>query len=997
MQINTKENIEFLVDAIEDKEGFVWFSGAKGLYVYDGAQLINYANNSLEYPLKKDSSMESFGIMRKDAAGLLYIQERNYYNFICFDPLNRKVKYKFRTRYDLNKGLYFDMSISDKSDMMAAFFDQKRGKYHIRRVIDKKDSKEIYTGSFEADHFRSFQFGCGNHWLSNHKQILRVAADGGQVNEYHLPDDKEAILMTYVDEGHVFFLNLDCTRIYTWDKQTDKIVLYLSLPVLPLIQRLELFPLSQIPTKFAVRDGIVFLGNKHSFYIINKEDLTIQDLSELHNQYDQVNDISKGNHELIKIFFAGKDNIYLVKESEILTLKKKQVTENIFSAPIDKDLKVKNPVLSFRALAEDEQQNIYASYYNGLIVLKKGSTEFKPFPLFGSMPPNVLSTYSLNYWKGHLLWNNIMVDLKTGKHHFLGNWKKVEHTTQCLDKDTLWFYTWKSGQLFRYDLNQKTLKAYSVDKEVSSYGEPIEEINDMIPDQTGHNLWLATKWNGIALITKEGKLLKKYDWKQLKIEKGLGATVNKLHLSGEGLWFGCADGLGLLNTRTGEHVIYHDPYNDKGTLHNRNIFSILPDSLGNFYLGTNLGIVYFDTQTRQFYNLHEDHPLAKPECNRAAAFKASDGRYYFGTTNGLYSFVHSELPCYTPSPNTLKPIKICNITIFNSRHKEYHYLGVWNDPTKNLVLGHYDNTITLNVSVPEFDKTVYYSYRIKEQNEEWKEYSLDSRIYLYSLRSGDYTLEIKASTDLNDDTARFYKINIVVQQIWHKLIWVRLLFLLCTITIVVLLMRSRYRQKLQRQQDLANLRTKISMDLHDDVGSILAGLAIKSELLSYTTATENKQSLNDISSMGREAMETMRDIVWSMDNRKDKYENMIDRMKAFAEKSLQACGISHTFFLDGITGGHFIDPAKRQALYLIYKEALTNIIRHSDAKEVVIRLLRQKNMLCLSIHDNGIRPATAATAGMGLDNMKLRAQKIGAAFSAQYEQGGFLILLKIPY
>lgn len=117
-------------------------------------------------------------------------------------------------------------------------------------------------------------------------------------------------------------------------------------------------------------------------------------------------------------------------------------------------------------------------------------------------------------------------------------------------------------------------------------------------------------------------------------------------------------------------------------------------------------------------------------------------------------------------------------------------------------------------------------------------------------------------------------------------------------------------------------------------------------------------------------------------------------MKAFAEKNLHARDITHVFVLEGIVGEQVIAPEKRQAIYLIFKEALTNIIRHSDATNVVIKLIRQKQVLCMSIHDDGTSPVKISSAGMGTDNMKLRAEKIGADFSISWEDG-YMVQLKI--
>lgn len=994
IKLNTKGGNEYLTDALEDDEGYIWFSSAKGIYAFDGDKAVHYSAQNADYALGNESSMESFGTISKGASGLLYFQERNYYSFICFDPVSRKLKFRFRSRYEQNKGLFFMMSISDGNHIAGAFFDRKAGRYHIRPIVNDKNAKELCSGPYDPDEMTCFQFGDGYHWLSQNRQILRIDPDVKHMKAYQLPDSA-IIIYTYTDKDHVYFLNQQCNRIYTWDAANDRIVPYMSLPSLPLIQYSKFTFTGQLQLKFAIKEERLYIANNLCFYVVDKENKTIQDLSALNNHDNQVTKLPQVGSELRKILFTGKNDIYLVRENGVQVLSPKPQKESHFLVPLADGPYRELPVMSFRALAEDPQGNIYASYYNGLLVKKKGTNMFSDLPLPQSLLSKAFSTYSLHYWNGQLLWNNLVTDLSGSHYKFIGERKIVEHTAQYLDRDTLWFYIWKTGILYAYDLKHKKLSSHVIDKNLGNFGEPIEEISDMTPDETGRNLWLATKWNGIALITKEGRFLKKFGWRQLKIKSGVGVSVNALELNKDGLWFGCADGLGLLNTTTGAHMIYHNPFNEGGRINDRNVYSIVKDSCGNFYLGTSKGIVYFDVPKKRFYNLPTDHPLANLEFNRASALRSSDNQYYFGTTDGLYAFRPSELSFDSVYVSPLHPIKVSNITIFNGQQKKYRYLGVWGPSGRTLVLSPNDNTITINFALPELDRSVYYSYRIKEQNEQWSDYSLDNKITLFSLRPGNYTLEIKASSDLNDDTARFFVIKIIVNQVWHKLPWVRLLFLIATISIVSVIMRIRYWQKLRRAEELARLRTKISMDLHDDVGSILSGLAVQGELLSYTAAAEQKSQLNSISKMSREAMDTMRDIVWSMDNRKDKYENMIDRMRAFAEKHLQAVHISHKFIIEGIAGEQFIGPEKRQAIYLIFKEALTNIIRHADASQVLIKLFRQKNMLYLSIQDDGRNKDSGDHSGMGMDNMKHRAEKIGGTFEAKY-QNGFLVLLKVP-
>ena len=102
---------------------------------------------------------------------------------------------------------------------------------------------------------------------------------------------------------------------------------------------------------------------------------------------------------------------------------------------------------------------------------------------------------------------------------------------------------------------------------------------------------------------------------------------------------------------------------------------------------------------------------------------------------------------------------------------------------------------------------------------------------------------------------------------------------------------------------------------------------MKSQILAIEASEENKEVLNEISSMGREAMERMRDTVWAIDSRKDKVENLIDKMRDHAEKNLPLKKMKHVFINQVGDTKQFIDPEKRQNIYLIYKEAIANIMK----------------------------------------------------------------------
>ena len=89
---------------------------------------------------------------------------------------------------------------------------------------------------------------------------------------------------------------------------------------------------------------------------------------------------------------------------------------------------------------------------------------------------------------------------------------------------------------------------------------------------------------------------------------------------------------------------------------------------------------------------------------------------------------------------------------------------------------------------------------------------------------------------------------------------------------------------------------------------------MKSRSLAIEATEENKEVLNEISSMGREAMERMRDTVWAIDSRKDKVENLIDKMRDHAEKNLPLKNETR-FYQSGRRHQTVYWPEKRQNIY----------------------------------------------------------------------------------
>ncbi len=196
--------------------------------------------------------------------------------------------------------------------------------------------------------------------------------------------------------------------------------------------------------------------------------------------------------------------------------------------------------------------------------------------------------------------------------------------------------------------------------------------------------------------------------------------------------------------------------------------------------------------------------------------------------------------------------------------------------------------------------------------------------------------------------------------------------------------QNRKKQEIQKEK----FRSKLSSDLHDDVGTILTGLAMQSELLSDFVDDSNKALVENLAEMSRDAMSRMRDTVWAIDSRKDKLIDLKDRILDYGEESFSQSAVQFIFNDENLNIEKNIDPEIRQNMYLIFKEAISNILKYSNGDRVEAELKTSNKVLQLSVHDNGVfEVSKIKKSGTGLSNMKMRAEKMGGQFELDTTDG----------
>jgi len=199
----------------------------------------------------------------------------------------------------------------------------------------------------------------------------------------------------------------------------------------------------------------------------------------------------------------------------------------------------------------------------------------------------------------------------------------------------------------------------------------------------------------------------------------------------------------------------------------------------------------------------------------------------------------------------------------------------------------------------------------------------------------------------------------------------------------------KYRENEKRK--IENIRYSIARDLHDDMGSHLSQVKMLSEIESLKTGSEKNMIITDKLSF---IMQNMSEIVWSINPRYDHFMDIVLRIQEFAIQSLEPLDI----ILDFDVEEHHkkLNPEARRHYYLIFKEAVNNILKYSKAKKVTFSIKKSGKNIITSIADDGIGfDPSLIIRGNGLKNMNDRATKLGGILDIVTGEQGTSISLTI--
>ncbi len=209
------------------------------------------------------------------------------------------------------------------------------------------------------------------------------------------------------------------------------------------------------------------------------------------------------------------------------------------------------------------------------------------------------------------------------------------------------------------------------------------------------------------------------------------------------------------------------------------------------------------------------------------------------------------------------------------------------------------------------------------------------------------------------------------------------------------------RQQVEHQREMEQERSRIAQDLHDELGSGITEIGMLAARAKSATAAEEKRShyLEQMGGKAREMVIALDEIVWAMNPRHDSLGSLISYFSLYADRFLSLANISWRLAESSDAPDHTVSSRHRHQLFLVFKEALTNVVRHSGATEVTLSIRYENGELRLSIADNGRGlPSERRTEEMdGVVNMRERIERLDGRFEVSSGVGaGTVVRLAVP-
>ncbi|MBK6482952.1 MAG: hypothetical protein KBF32_01095 [Chitinophagales bacterium] len=412
------------------------------------------------------------------------------------------------------------------------------------------------------------------------------------------------------------------------------------------------------------------------------------------------------------------------------------------------------------------------------------------------------------------------------------------------------------------------------------------------------------------------------------------------------------------------------------------------------YVATNQGFSYFTYRDNTISDITTFSTTEGLPSNDTRYIYARRGKVYVATTSGL-CIIEKKLS--GKKEDVAPPQVYINHILVNGKRLKTNWLNA-----------SYNDDITINYTAITFDQPekLLFQYNIKGNENDWIE-TKNTTAILASLKPGDYLFRLRAKK-FNSSWSIPLEFPIYImppfwQEWWFKSIMFSLT-LIATYIVIRYLTGRKYRIRLQQakaQQALAEERNRIASDMHDDLGADLSNILLMTRMNKKKNIDlgTNMNQFNEIEQFTTNVIGKVDEIIWALNPEQDSLRDMINYIIDYCQRFITHKYIKGSIKKPDKISDKSISSVFRRNVFLVVKEGMNNIIKHSEATEFTIELEESGEKLYVLLKDNGngFRDDDKLERGNGLLNIKKRIEELHGVCSLQSIPGiGTTLEITVP-
>jgi signal transduction histidine kinase len=308
-----------------------------------------------------------------------------------------------------------------------------------------------------------------------------------------------------------------------------------------------------------------------------------------------------------------------------------------------------------------------------------------------------------------------------------------------------------------------------------------------------------------------------------------------------------------------------------------------------------------------------------------------------------------------------------------------------------------ENNFRFSVSAPSFidEKNIRFVFNLTGPGTDAVQNSKRADFEYSNLQPGSYTLSATAFFPGDEPMSKTISYSFTIK----KPFWKTVGFIAGLIAFIALLLYAYFKNilrrrlehqkiELEKQQAIADERSRIATDMHDDLGAGISTIKFLSQTAPYIPAEQQQQNNIKISEQADELVDKMNDIIWAMNEKNDTLDNLIFYTKAWVANYVEQHQLQPHITIPASIVPLIIRGEKRQHIFMCIKESIHNIIKHAEAKNMWLDMKIADYNLYITIRDDGKGfDIKKSFSGSGLSNMQKRIKAVNGEIKTLNDKG----------